>query len=486
MEKMVESVRVGRNTAYLTAAQLFSQLSSAIYVAVLARYILANGMGKLAIAQAATGIAFVFVNLGLDTLLVRDIAQDRTRTNAYLSGTLWIKAGLSVLVCIALIIFANIAGYPGDTRMIIGLYAAGTILRCFTNSITAVWQAYEIMYAVSQVRMVRDSVNVSLSMLAIVLHASLEVIVTISVVANIIELTLAMVRRPVQWNFQRRPTISFEFMLLKRNIPFAGLAIVGTFYAQVIVLILSLRLEQSDVGYYSLAQIVLTFLFIIPAMLNQALLPALSRLQTTSKEKLANMYASVFRLTWIMGSIMAIVTILFAEPLVMLLFGSSYGKTVFILQIIGVELFVSPSYISGVLLNAINRQVLFSISQIGFLALQVLLALMLVPNYGLRGASVAYVLPSILGFMYYTVVCHRILKLRFSWKISLGLVATVISTGAVLALAETGNLPWLLRFICTPLVFLVFGLVIGIVYPRDFRILGKALMPNKLGMSCFQ
>jgi O-antigen/teichoic acid export membrane protein len=481
MTKIGESVRVGRNTAHLTGAQLFSQISSAVYVAVLARYILADGMGQIAIAQAATGIAFIFVTLGLDTLVIRDIARDPTQTDAYLTGSLWIRAGLGVVACIGLAIFATVAGYPGDTRVIIYLYAVGTVLRCLTATIASVWQAHEAMSAVSTVRVVRDIINVGLSLAAIAAGASLVVIVGISVFANVIELALSVIMRPVKWRFQPHVTLTQLRELLVRNLPFAGLAIVNVLYVRSIVMLLSFDQDQSTVGNFSSAQIMVTFLLVVPSMFGQALLPTLSRMSaTTTAVRLPATFTRAFRLTWGLGAVLGVTTIFFAGPMMRLMFGPNFDAAVPVFQIIGLSLFASPNHINGALLNATGHQKLFSLSQVGFTVFQVLLAVVLIPPFRIIGAAIAYTLPTLLGFVYYSFICYRSLTIGFPWKLAAGLLATTGVTWVILVLGSQLGLSWIVGFMSGLLVFIAMAGMTHIVDMSDLSLLLQSLLPQRV------
>lgn len=80
-----------KNTAILSVGQLTSKPLFVIYVAALARYVGTEGIGQITTAQALCAMAFVFVNLGLDTLVIRDVAADRNQAALYMAAANWIK-----------------------------------------------------------------------------------------------------------------------------------------------------------------------------------------------------------------------------------------------------------------------------------------------------------------------------------------------------------------------------------------------------------
>ena len=72
--------RIFKNTTILALGQFITKPLQIIYIAALARYILAGGIGIITIALSISTMAFVFVNLGFSTLITRDVAIDRSHT----------------------------------------------------------------------------------------------------------------------------------------------------------------------------------------------------------------------------------------------------------------------------------------------------------------------------------------------------------------------------------------------------------------------
>lgn len=67
---------VARNTLFLLAAAIFTNLAAFVWNVYLARYLGAAGFGVLSAALALTGVFSILADLGTGTYLTREIARD--------------------------------------------------------------------------------------------------------------------------------------------------------------------------------------------------------------------------------------------------------------------------------------------------------------------------------------------------------------------------------------------------------------------------
>ena len=95
VKKFRESI-VAKNTSVLLAGQIFSRVLQIFYVAALARYIGADGIGKISTATALNGMLILLVAPGITTLLIRDVASNRKLVTTYLGNMLFIRFFINV------------------------------------------------------------------------------------------------------------------------------------------------------------------------------------------------------------------------------------------------------------------------------------------------------------------------------------------------------------------------------------------------------
>ena len=78
--------RIAKNTGVLLVSQIASYIIGFFFIMYTARYLGAEGFGILSFALAFTAIFAVFSDLGYNTLLIREVARDKSLTGKYLGN----------------------------------------------------------------------------------------------------------------------------------------------------------------------------------------------------------------------------------------------------------------------------------------------------------------------------------------------------------------------------------------------------------------
>jgi len=85
---MIKTHTLTQNTTYYTAALVFQKILAFVYFAFLARGLGVEDLGKYAFAFSFTTLFSVFVDVGMSSVLTREIAKDRSRAKEVLSNLL--------------------------------------------------------------------------------------------------------------------------------------------------------------------------------------------------------------------------------------------------------------------------------------------------------------------------------------------------------------------------------------------------------------
>ena len=73
-----------QNTTYYTVALVFQKVLAFVYFTFLARGLAVDELGKYAFAFAFTTIFSVLIDVGLSSVLTREIAKDKSKTSELL------------------------------------------------------------------------------------------------------------------------------------------------------------------------------------------------------------------------------------------------------------------------------------------------------------------------------------------------------------------------------------------------------------------
>jgi O-antigen/teichoic acid export membrane protein len=169
---------------------------------------------------------------------------------------------------------------------------------------------------------------------------------------------------------------------------YAG-GLVGHFQAYITNLLTALYLAPAQVAFFSMARGFGQMIDRVPAALNTILFPRLTKI--TDLDEAARLTARAFRLIFVLMVVVGVITLVLIHPAVHLMYGSAFLPLVipFMILIPGIILSGSTTPIMQYFMS-IDRADLGVTLPILPLALQIGLALLLIPLWGPEGAAIAF------------------------------------------------------------------------------------------------
>jgi O-antigen/teichoic acid export membrane protein len=459
---------VSRNAAVLMVGQGVSLAMRVVYLAVLARYVGPDGVGSISTATSLVAILSLVIVFGLDTLLVRDVAADRARAQAYVSQVIALRLGLTLLFVPLLLVTIALSSYTRETRAIIGIYALAYVLDTFYSIARSVFHAHQRMGYGAAVEVGRDLVNVLVSLIAVSLGWPLIVIVAISAAASLLKLVAGMAL--LSWRFVRptlRVDVRASLRLLRSAMPFGAVLALGVIGTQLNTVLLSWWASSETVGLFSAAATPMGILLIVPGVVMESVFPAFSGYGGQRTAGLARSYQVSYKALLASGFAMGVGVMVVAPQVVLIVYGAEFGGAVPALRIMAVQLLTMVGYVNGAFLHATNQQTLFARIRVGLAALNAVLCLALIPRWGHVGAATATVVPGVLDLFLYTALCHRYLELEFPWGLLLKTAAGATAMAMASLLALRLGIP------LAAVILLVAPLTYGAVLVA-LRVLGRA------------
>jgi O-antigen/teichoic acid export membrane protein len=474
--KRLEKSVIAKNTSVVLGGQFFSRLLQILYVAALARYIGTEGIGKISIATALNGLTVLLVAPGITTLLVSDVAKNRLLASSYLMNTLFIRVLLGLPFIVLTVITGFIVGYQRDTLYIIFVYAFVYLFDVFGQIFTSVFQAFESMEYDALAQIVRDVINVSLSLLCIYLKSPLIIIVIVSAIAQICKFILAMAITHRRLDIPLRLVVELNTCkeLLVKSLPFGALIILFTVRFQLGVFILSLFDTASAVGIYSAATNLILMILMLPGAFSSALLPAYSRIYQHDKDNLSRLYQLSYKYLALAGFPLGLVVILFGGEIIGLVYGTGFEGASMPVIILACSLFAMMGYSNGPLLNAIGKQSFFAWTQALLVLADAFLCLMFIPYWGPVGAAVANVLSSVGGLIIHSIMCHHQLGLPLPWMTTMKtILATLMAGSVILMFNEFGISWWVILLVIMPFIYAISIFILKLVKVDELRFLAS-------------
>lgn len=434
---MSTGARVIRNTFALSIGQAVTLALGAVFTALLARHIGPEGYGRYALAQSTVAILMVFVGLGFSPLIIRNVAQSRESASKYFTNIVFVRAVLAILVFALFLLFAIVANDLSELSLLVILLGASMTLEALTQVAGDVFYAFERMGYDAFLQAVRAALALGLGTVGILLGGTLVQIVALLIVANLIKAILAfglLVRRIARPRFE----IDLRFCrnAIRATLPFAMMVIVSAIFANVSVIMLGNYRDERMVGWYASAIRVLNILLFVPGIFWISIYPVFARHYSSSSESLRASYRKSYEWGLKVGLPMAAGTALVADQVIRLLFGPGFEDASRALRILSwVIAFGFCNNINGAALTAMGREKLLATLATATVAVVVFLNWILIPRFGHLGPAITYVAATGLGFLVYSHLCHRWLKLALPWKQALGIICAILPMMLVVRLA---------------------------------------------------
>ena len=425
--------RIAKNTLVLLIAQIVSMGLGFFYIMYTARYLGAEGFGVLSFGLAFTGIFSVFTDLGLSQLTVREVARDKTLASKYIGNIMTMKLFFVFLTLVLIIFFINILEYPKNTVYVVYFLSASIILNGFIQSFKSIYQAYEKMEYVSLFNILNTIFLLAGVLIAINQKFNVIAFAAIYFISSFIILILNIFVLQIKFTkFSFLMEMDFWKTTLKEALPFGLSSIFVVIYFYIDSVMLSLMKSDEVVGWYNASYKLVYILLFIPAVYFSSIYPVMSNLFINSKDTLKFLYSTSLKYMLILGALMGISTVILADEIILLIYGTEYQPSILALMILIWAVFFSflahaPMYI----LNSTNKPVIYTKVVFIGMIVNVIMNLILIPKYSLNGASVATVFTEFLGFilLYFIVMTHTEsrLEIKFISRILIGVLLLITS-----------------------------------------------------------
>ena len=437
----MKSFSLAANTIISTLGRAVGVVIALVTVGLTAGYLGQAGFGLYSVAFAFAYIFNYAADLGLYSIVARDLASEPKQGHRLLSNALAMRL-------VALVIFLGLAPlaalwfpYDQTTQMLIWVSLPFYFFSSLGQVLMGVFQRHlrtdratiaELIGRLAQLGLVWWTVNQDLGV--IVLMA------TVSISAG---LTFGLV-----WLFARqlqRFGLAFDFKYWRQIFLKAwpvGLAVFLTIiYFKLNVVILSIFQPAADVGIYGLGYRILEALIFFPAMFAGLVLPILAKAGQTQLNRFKAALQPALNLLLIVTIPLAVFLIVRSRDIIALLdYEHQFSQSAAVLQILALA--VAAIYGGALFSNALialHRQRTLTIIYAIGAAANVVLNLIFIPRYSYLGASWVTVATEVLVTVLMVLVLNAKMRgLRPSWSRLSAVTAASIACGLALVLTPGG------------------------------------------------
>lgn len=392
------TVNIAKNTSYFTLALILQKVISFSYFIIIARNIGPENLGKYYFAVSFTTIFAIFIDIGMTSVLIREIAKNKSQAQNYIQNTLSLKFVLMIISWLTVVILINALHYPQLTKDLVYLSSLAMILDSFTLTFFGVSRGFHNLKFESIAVVIYQLVALILGITTLHFHMGLLWLMSVMVVASVLNFIYSGSLVILKWKIPLRFTYDSDLIknIISMSLPFALFGIFQRMYTYIDSILLSILAGDTYVGLYSVAFKVTFALQFLPLAFVASLYPAMSTYYIKDKNKLAQIFERAMNYLIIIALPISFGIIILADKII-LLFKSEYAGSILPLQIIVASLiFIFTTYPIGSLLNACDKQKINSANMALVLLVSIIMNIFLIPRYNAVGASITVLVTNIL------------------------------------------------------------------------------------------
>ena len=401
--------RVAKNTGIFIGGNLLFKLISLIVTIYLARYLGVADYGKYNFVFAYLAFFMILPDLGLDTILIREISRDKSTASKLIRNAYIIKSILAASAIVLSMIIITLMSYPEDTTTCIYIAAFILLFQSFSGLYSSIFQANLRMEYDISAKLVFRVLSACLIFWVIFSHGTLAQIMVIVVFSESIRTLISYMfsRKFVKLRFE----IDFKVCkyLIKESLPLALSIAIWVIHYQIDMVMLSPMIGDEAVGIYSAAYKLFEPFSLIPIAIMVSLFPIMSESFKKAKDRLLKSYRLSIKYLLIIALPIAIGVILLADKIILLIFGIPFANSSSVLRILIASIVFT--FMSSILLNvliSIDKQKLHTLSTGICAIINVILNFILIPILSYNGAAIASVASNAVLFVagFYFVSKH--------------------------------------------------------------------------------
>ncbi len=403
---------INKNFSWMAAANVASSFLSITLFIYLARILGPESFGLLSYIFTLVFFLANFVDLGLSTYGVREVAKDRSGVSEYVSGI------VSFRLVIAAILFAFflLSGFLSRDMHHLKYLMLGSSIVFFMWAYGSEWafQGLERMHMVFLSMTVTGALQLGLALVYIKSPADIAKVPVIYMAASIPMAVYLLgrmkFRLKIKWDELKRIAT-----FLSSSFSIWSIGIFAQIYNSLDIFILGLSRTPEEVGYYTVARRIIGTLAGLFAFLAVAVLPSLS---SSAFDKDAPRFKKATRKFLVLALILAVGVLLplviFGTGIITLVVGGEYTPAGIPLKIMTVALVLilfNLPFSTGLIASGHEKDVLKQAFASAVVSVGSNFYLM--PKYGMIGGSISFLLAESLALIW--ILClyrKRIIKME--------------------------------------------------------------------------
>lgn len=476
-----------RNTLFSFIARGIDVAVTFALAVILARYLGPEGMGEYTYIIAFVAIFVPLIDLGLDHILIREIARQQDSARKYVGAALLLKM---LIILVLLPLGMLVAWLTGDTSIdnwaILLCFIGTLLLREIPTVVSyAVFLAYERMEYRAVVTLLFQIVKFSVTLTVVLLGFGLVPIFAAALIAEAVQGGVALY---LVFKKFTRPRLVFDPKLWKHyvveSLPLGIAFGFNSLYFQIDIIILRHFRSAEETGLFSVPFRIVTTLFTVLIPMIWVLLPHLSRAAKDSVQRMDEEGQGYLKGIAVITAGLALFMGIEARDLIVNLFGVSYEASAAVLVAISPVIVLHAfSYFFDLTMTAVGKQRLIIVGAGSIFLVKLIVDLIFVPMYGIMGAALGTLASDLACFsVMFFLMCKHVTSFHFG-RIMVKPFWAALAAGVLLWLIRAW--PFYITVVIFGVSYLIFIWIFRVISPDQklvFREMTRGLM-RKVGLS---
>lgn len=381
--------RMVGDAAALVAGRLGVATLGWLGTLLIVRALSVDEFGRFTFIFGLLGLVATVTELGIGRIAVAGILEDRD-PGAFAGTYVLLRGALGLLGYIVAVGAVVLGGYSGD--IVRATAVAGLVLVVATpaHAYVAVFQAHQRLRLMTPAAILGQLGQVGLTAAIAASGGSVLVFAIPAVVCEVVILLWyqQLARRLLQLRYRVRWSVWVA--LVREAIPLAIGGALATVYYRIDSVMLSKLDTFSSVGIYGVAYKFVDIVHFVTSAMMLATMPVLVQAWPNRPRQFAESFRRAFTVLLLVGTLVVVEFVLFAQPVIELLYGPEYRDAAGAASlVVGAECFAFFGSLAFTTLVAVGRHRLYPVVALAGVAVNVGLNLLLIPGRSFYGAALA-------------------------------------------------------------------------------------------------
>lgn len=405
----MRALNITKNTIALTMREALNKGSIFILLILIGRFMGREALGSYSLAFAISQIFFFGAELGLNTLVIREVAKNKSIAGKALVNIGLVRCILGLLTLLLIWITVAVLKAKGEAAVVIYLCALSYFFVNLINLYTSIFRAFEKMELDLLAAVIKSVIYLPAALWLVFNKAGLIPLFNLFLISNLTTLVITHFIFVKQIGPPKlEPDISFCKFQLSQTSSLWFAQIFGIMYLKLAPIMLFRLRGVEAVGLYNAAYVIVDVCWVISSCFAYALFPIISHLSAISVSDAAREYLKNMKLVSIIFVISGAIFILTAQYVVPFFYGQKFAEIIPLFRVLAIaSILVAVDTHNNLTIIAIGRQSILPFINFAALTVNFIFNAIFISRFNYLGAGYAFVLTEAAVFASMVMVLKR-------------------------------------------------------------------------------